>query len=86
MYFFWLMDKLATRKKIGKKLRELRIKAGYGSYESFAYDKGLTRQTVGRAEQGENLKIDTLLDLLINLQVSPEDFFSGNKISSFIRL
>lgn len=77
--FFWLMDKLAFQKKVGKRLRELRIKAGYTSYEAFAYDYGLTRQTVGRAETGDNLKFDTFVDMLNALKISPEEFFKGIK-------
>jgi transcriptional regulator with XRE-family HTH domain len=73
------MDKLAVKKKVGAKLRALRKRAGYGSYEAFAYDKGLTRQTVGRAEQGENLQFDTFFDILSALKISPEEFFKGIK-------
>lgn len=73
------MDTLVTRKKVGKKLRELRIKAGYSSYESFAYEKGFTRQTIGRAEQGGNMQFDTFFEILNALKVSPEEFFKGIK-------
>lgn len=73
------MDRLVFKKKVGKRLRELRIKAGYSSYEAFAYENGLTRQTVGRAEVGDNLKFDTFVDMLNALKVSPEEFFKGIK-------
>jgi transcriptional regulator with XRE-family HTH domain len=67
------------QEKVGKRLRELRIKSGYTSYETFANDHGFTRQTVGRAEQGDNLKLETLHKLIEALRVSPEEFFKGIK-------
>jgi transcriptional regulator with XRE-family HTH domain len=79
MCFFWLMDKLALQKKVGKRVRELRIKAGYTSYEAFANDHGFVRQTMGRIEQGDNLKLNTLADILNALKITPEEFFKGIK-------
>ena len=73
------MDTIVTRKKIGNKLRELRLKAGYSNYETLAYDTGLTRQTIGRAETGGNLTMDTFLIIIKFLKVSPEEFFKGIK-------
>lgn len=73
------MEKIPLKIKVGKRLRELRIKAGYTSYEAFANDHELTRQTVGKAERGANLKLDTLEILLKALKVSPEEFFKGIK-------
>lgn len=73
------MDKQATRKRIGAKLKELRIKAGYSNYEYFAFDHGLNKQTVGRAETGKNITIDTLISLLVIFKVTPEEFFKGIK-------
>jgi transcriptional regulator with XRE-family HTH domain len=64
---------------IGKKLRELRIKKGYTSYEHFAYDFDLTRQTVGRAEQGKNISLKTLQALLKIHKITFEEFFKGIK-------
>lgn len=65
--------------KIGAKLRELRIKKGYKSYENFAFDHGMTRQTVGRAEQGKNITIETLIKILRIHKITLEEFFKGIK-------
>lgn len=73
------MEKIPLKIKVGKRLRELRIKSGYTSYEAFANEFDLTRQTVGEAERGVNLKLDTLETLLKALKVSPEEFFKGIK-------
>lgn len=69
----------STRKKVGKRLRDLRKKAGYKSYENFAFDNDLTRQTIERAEHGENITLDTLFKILKILKISPEEFFKGIK-------
>jgi transcriptional regulator with XRE-family HTH domain len=73
------MDTSVTRKKIGTRLKDLRIKAGYTNHDNLAYDTGLTRQTVWRAEKGENLTLDTLLIILKHLKISFEDFAKGIK-------
>lgn len=68
-----------SMQKIGKRLRELRIKKGYSSYEAFAWDYEMTRQTIGRAEQGKNITLETLIKILKIHKVSLEDFFKGIK-------
>ena len=70
------MDSL---KAIGLKLRELRRKKGYTSYEAFAWDHDLTRQTVGRAETGKNISLKTLQTLLKIHKITFEEFFKGIK-------
>lgn len=73
------MEEEKMLKRIGLKLKELRVKAGYTSYESFAYDKRLTRNTIYRAERGDNLTLKTLAKLLTLHKVTPEEFFKGIK-------
>jgi len=70
------MDSL---KAIGKKLREMRIKAGYKSYEHFAWDNDLNRQTVERAEQGKNISIKTLISILKVHKTPLNKFFEDIK-------
>ncbi|MFD2788030.1 XRE family transcriptional regulator [Hymenobacter rubripertinctus] len=63
-------------KLVGYKLRQLRIKKGYSSYEAFAFDHDLPRVGYGRHEQGHNLTLKSLLRLLDIHQASLADFFT----------
>jgi DNA-binding XRE family transcriptional regulator len=70
------MDSTKKSKEIGTKLRKLRIEAGYTSYEKFAIDNELNRQTVYRAEKGEGINIKTLIVILTALKIkSLGEFF-----------
>lgn len=61
--------------KLAERIKELRIKKGYSSYEYFAYDHNLPRAQYGRYEKGEDLKFSSLLKVLLALEISIEDFF-----------
>ena len=50
-------------KKLGARLRHLRIKAGYTSAETFALEKGISRALYGRYERGKDLRFSTLIRL-----------------------
>ncbi len=64
---------------IGEKLKELRIKKGYKSYESFAIDNDLSRMQYWRIEKGlTNLTIRSLLKILEIHKISIEDFFCAD--------
>jgi len=62
-------------KKLGERIRELRIKKGYTNYEHFAYENGISRTQYGKYEKGENLKFLTFLKVLKGLDVSVSEFF-----------
>lgn len=64
-------------KKLGDRLKEYRIKAGYTSYEYFAYDNNISRTQYGKYEAGGNIQFNTLLKILKALNVSLEEFFKG---------
>jgi transcriptional regulator with XRE-family HTH domain len=66
-------------KKIGARLRELRRKKGHSSYEYFAYEYDLSKNTLKNLEQGKNFEMLTLLRILEILEVTPEEFFKGIK-------
>lgn len=66
-------------KAIGMKLRQIRMKAGYTSYESFAFDNELPRVQYGRMEQGVNFRITTLMKVLEIHELTLEQFFKGLK-------
>lgn len=63
--------------KLGKRMKELRIKKGYSSFEAFAYDNDLPRVLYGNYEKGEgNITYKNLLKVIKALNVSITEFFS----------
>ena len=60
---------------IGERLRELRIAAGYSSYETFAFMHDISRSNYSRYENGHNMQLDTFIYLLTCLDISFADFF-----------
>jgi len=63
--------------KLGKRMRELRIKKGYNSFEAFAYDNDLPRVLYGNYEKGTgNITYKNLLKVIKALDVSFKEFFS----------
>lgn len=64
--------------EIGRKLKNLRIKNGYSSYENFALEHELSRMQYWRIEKGlTNLTIRSLVAILNIHKISIEDFFLG---------
>lgn len=66
----------ADLKKIGNRIKQLRIKAGYASYEVFAFENNINRTQFGRYEKGEDLRVSSLLKVLQALRVTPKEFFN----------
>jgi transcriptional regulator with XRE-family HTH domain len=62
--------------KTGEKIKELRIKAGYTSYETFAHDHELDRKQYWRMENGANITLRSLFKILELHNKSTKDFFS----------
>jgi transcriptional regulator with XRE-family HTH domain len=69
-----------TLKKLGKRLKELRIEKGYTNYEYFAFENNISRAQYGRYEQGQDLRLSSLLKVLKALGVTPDEFFKGIEI------
>jgi hypothetical protein len=63
-------------KKLGNRIKTLRIRAGHLNYEKFAYKIGVGRILLRRAELGGNVKYNSLLKIIIGLGVTPSEFFS----------
>ncbi|MGQ0828761.1 MAG: helix-turn-helix domain-containing protein [Bacteroidota bacterium] len=62
---------------LGKRMRELRLKKGYKSFEIFAYDNDLPRVLYGNYEKGVgNITYKNLLKVIRALNVSVKEFFS----------
>jgi transcriptional regulator with XRE-family HTH domain len=60
---------------MGKRITELRKKAGYTSQETFAYDAEIPRALYGRYEKGANLTLSSLYRILKFHEISFKDFF-----------
>ncbi|OEK03018.1 hypothetical protein BFP97_16465 [Roseivirga sp. 4D4] len=63
--------------EIGKRIKDLRVKAGYSSYEKFALDHGIEGKQYWRLESGKDFKMTTLLRIAEIHQISLEEFFRG---------
>jgi transcriptional regulator with XRE-family HTH domain len=61
--------------KIAIKLKQMRIEAGYSSYENFANAKDIDRKQYWRIENGSNITISTLVKILKLHKISLNDFF-----------
>ena len=62
---------------LGKRMRALRLKKGYTSFESFAYDNDLPRVLYGNYEKGGgNITYKNLLKVVKALGVTLKEFFS----------
>jgi transcriptional regulator with XRE-family HTH domain len=63
-------------KKLGKRIKDLRVKAGYSSYEYFAYEHNISRAQMGRYENGQDLRFSSLIKLTNAFKITLEEFFS----------
>lgn len=66
--------------EIADKLKQLRIDAGYTSYENFAWDNGINRMQYWKMEKGEtNFTMKSLHRVLEAHKMSLDEFFKGIK-------
>lgn len=63
-------------KKLGNRLKEIRLSKGYKSAEAGALDFNVNRVQYARYEAGKNIEYLTLIDLLSKMDISVTDFFS----------
>ena len=63
-------------KKLGNRIKDLRVKAGFTNYEYFAYKHEIPRAQFGRYERGEDLRYTSLLKVIKALGISIKEFFS----------
>ena len=66
----------AELKKLGKRIKQLRIDKGYSSYEYFAYDNNISRAQFGRYEKGQDLRFSSLIKVIAAFEMSVSDFFA----------
>ncbi len=70
------LDSEQELQKIGKRIKDLRIKAGYTSYEYFAYEHDIPRAQFGRYEQGQDLRFSSLVKVINAFGMTVKEFFS----------
>lgn len=63
-------------KQIAARIKSLRIKKGHTSYEDFAYENNISRSQFGKYERGADMRISSLVKILVALDVSVEEFFA----------
>lgn len=63
-------------KKLGERIKKLRIERGYTSYEYFAYEHNISRAQFGRYEQGQDLRYSSLIKIVNAFGISLQEFFS----------
>jgi transcriptional regulator with XRE-family HTH domain len=63
-------------KRLGNRIKSLRVKNGYTNYETFAYEHDIPRAQYGRYERGEDLRFSSLVKVIKALGLTVEEFFS----------
>ena len=64
-------------KKIGSRIKQLRLKAGYTSAEKFAYEHEISRAQYARYERGVDMQISSLLKITTAHNITLLEFFKG---------
>lgn len=62
--------------QVAAKIKMLRIRKGYTSYEAFAWDHDLSRMQYWRMEKGTNFSFTSLLKILDVHKIKLKDFFN----------
>lgn len=70
-------NQISQLENIGNRLRKLRIEKGYSNYEIFAFDHDLNRANYGRYENGANMRVSTLIQILECHDLTLEEFFKS---------
>jgi len=69
------LEKDEMLKKIGIRIKELRVKAGYKSHEQFAFDNNIQPKQIWRWESGYDFKISSLIRITNIHSITLEEFF-----------
>jgi hypothetical protein len=62
-------------KRIGARIKELRLGKGHSSYEVFYFENEIDRSQYGKCERGPDMRISSLVKVLCALDFSIEEFF-----------
>lgn len=71
-----IKDNQEDLKRLGDRIKSLRVKAGFTNYEYFAYKHEIPRAQFGRYERGEDLRYSSLLKVIRAFGITVEEFFS----------
>ena len=63
-------------KKLGDRIKQLRVKAGFTSYQYFAYENEISSSQYFRYEKGNDIRYSTLLKIIAAHDMTVEEFFS----------
>jgi hypothetical protein len=83
-YFIAMKSKRAPKRKpidpllaqLGARIRQLRKKEGFTSYEDFANDRELPASQYGRYEKGQNMRYTSLVKVAGLFGMTLKEFFS----------
>lgn len=64
-------------KKVGNRIRQLRIRAGYSSLDKFAHEFEISRTQYARYERGEDMRFSSLMKIVMAHGMTIEEFFKG---------
>ncbi|QHS56565.1 helix-turn-helix transcriptional regulator [Mucilaginibacter sp. 14171R-50] len=65
-------------KKLGNRIKTIRIAQGFTSAEAFSNERGLSRAQYAKYENGKNLQYSNLLYVVEALNVSLMEFFGDD--------
>ncbi len=74
-----LDDNQQLLQKIGKRLKDLRVQAGYTSAEAFAWEHAFGRSQYSTWERGQDLKITSLHKLATAHKITLSELLEGIK-------
>lgn len=63
--------------KLGKRIKELRVKKGFTNSEFFAYEYKINRSQYGKYERGEDMRVSSLFKIIEAHGITVEEFFEG---------
>ncbi len=69
------LEKDEMLKKIGKRIKDLRVAAGYKSHEQFAFDNNIQPKQMWRLESGYDFKVSSLIRITNIHSITLEEFF-----------
>jgi transcriptional regulator with XRE-family HTH domain len=72
-----LDDDQKTFRKIGKRIKQLRIDAGYTNAEKFAFEHEITRSQYANWEKGQDMLTSSILRIARAHGITLQEFFAG---------
>jgi transcriptional regulator with XRE-family HTH domain len=72
-----LEDDQKVFKKIGKRIKQLRVDAGYSNAEKFAFEHEITRSQYANWEKGQDMLTSSVLRIARAHNLTLQEFFAG---------